>query len=513
MRPVTAPGADRPQPRRRGHGAVHDLVGTVATSVVVTLALVISTRILAEALGPDGYGAYSVARRVLQVVLEASTVPFGIAIARAVAMAPSTDGERDAAVSGLMGVLAVAAPVGFVLAAFPSAIARLAFGDAAYARVIVAVAVLFAGYVGYSVLYAYHRGRRMMRAANLWQMIVQGATPLVVAVLAIDRPAVSFVLVALAVPLFAGTFQTAGMAWRSLRQQAWRRLVEAARSLTRFALPRIPTGFALGAIYGVGPFLAGNAGALAQAGYIAAGQSLLGLMQVGSEGFGLIALPRVARAIADGRHDELRAGLASLLAFTRDFGLYMTLHLWIWGDRLVYALLGPQFGEAVLVVRVVLLAAIPSLAYTLLRSVVDAADERAINTRNLMWAACVGAPLSGVAMLAGNIGVWLAAAFVTALVVLCALTVRSVTTRLEVALPAGGLGATVALTVGTGAVAMAVHAMTRHMTGWLPFVIAAAFEAVCLVGYVAVMWRFGTPWVTDAVGRLRAAFAPVTSVR
>ena len=69
-----------------------DIVLTTITSIVVIISMIFVTRLLATGLGPEGFGAYCLARRIVSFIIPFSTLSMGVALTRYVAI--STDDEK-----------------------------------------------------------------------------------------------------------------------------------------------------------------------------------------------------------------------------------------------------------------------------------------------------------------------------------------------------------------------------------------------------------------------------------
>src|SRR4029453_4844619 len=108
---------------------------------------------------------------------------------------------------------------------------------------------------------------------------------------------------------------------------------------------------------------------------------------------------------------------------TCHLGSFATLQLLLWTDVIVRAWLGERYLPGTPIIRIVLVAAVPYLGYTMLRAVIDALDERAMNTRNMLWALCITLAASVVLGLAGLGGLGLAIAGTLGLLVLGVLSV------------------------------------------------------------------------------------------
>src|SRR5439155_26708163 len=62
---------------------------------------------------------------------------------------------------------------------------------------------------------------------------------------------------------------------------------------------------------------------------------------------------------------------------------FATLQLWLWSGEMTRIWLGPQYDDAVPVIRVIVIGVLPYLLFVTLRSIIDAIEEKAVNTTNL----------------------------------------------------------------------------------------------------------------------------------
>lgn len=362
---------------------IKDIVVTTIASAITTVSAVIVTRLLAEGLGPERFGAYSLSRRVLATAAPFTLMGMNLAITRYVAISDDNKSQNVYLLSGLLlgtipGILLFF--IGLILRNF---FARLIFQDETYAPLFSVTLLLIVGYTFYIVLYAYYRGSGRINRANLWQIGVIGVGPVIVAGTLAQSGRVDIIVLFMALLFFTATLPLGYYTGNIIRNSAGITLVPPARELLEYGLPRVPAGLALAGIWAVGPFLASYVGTLKDAGYLAAGQSVLMMVEGSIVAFGLVALPKVARLAVSGNREFLRVGITDMLAFILHLGLYATLHLFLWADQIVLILLGSQYQEAIPLMQIILLAMVPYLSYVLLRSIVDAIEKKAINTTNL----------------------------------------------------------------------------------------------------------------------------------
>jgi O-antigen/teichoic acid export membrane protein len=480
---------------------IHDVALTGVVSAVTMVSLIMVTRWLAHSLGPDGFGAYGLARRTLSWVTELTTVPVGIALARYVATTESDETREAYRRAGILYgflpnllLLLVA-----VVAARP--IATLLFRDPAYAGLSAATGLLVVGMATYSVVFAWYRGIGDMRSANAWQLWTLAIGPALCALLLRDRGHVSWIVAAMGGAALAGLVPIAG--WLRKGATATRARLE---ELLRYGVPRMPSGIAFGGLLAVGPFLAPYAGSLREAGFLVAGQSLMRVVEGGTSAFGLVALPRFAAFRAQRRDAFVRDRVAEIVSMATHLGVFATVTLALWTPEIVVTWLGPEYMVAVPLIRVPLIATAPYLMYALLRSVTDALDDRAVNARNLAISAIVTTGLSAGALAAGRGVFALAVAGAVGFFVLALLTVAHLRRMLGFDLRSLGLGATLAVNAIAGVLSALAHrALASRLSDTAALAAGIALALVLFIlATLALRW-LQLPWVREVEARIRSA--------
>ncbi|MCG3117563.1 MAG: lipopolysaccharide biosynthesis protein [Candidatus Manganitrophus sp. SA1] len=364
---------------------IRDLFETAVVSVVTIFCLIMVTKLLAEGLGAERFGAYVLSRRVLSMIDPLVTLAMGVAVTRCIAMSRDEGTQTTYLGAGLLlGVLPafLVLVVGWSLA---TPFAQLLFRDGIkYHALFIATLCLIVGYSFYVILYAYYRGIGKMWQANLWQASVIAIGPLVIAWLFARSGSVELIVFLMAglllcsmVPLVKLMLQA-----RVFREKRAIFLIKI-KDLGRYGLPRVPGSFAFGGLLAVGPLLAPYIGSLRDAGYLVASQSILRVVEGGTEAFGRAAFPWVTQVFSKGGKEALKDRVADLMSFILYVGLYGTIHLLIWSKPLTLTWLGREYIDAVLPVRVTLIALLPYLAFVTLRTIVDAVEVRAITTVSL----------------------------------------------------------------------------------------------------------------------------------
>ena len=380
-----------------------DIASTTATSVVTIVSLVLSTRFLAQGLGPEEFGAYSLARRVLAALVPFSTLIMGVALTRYISLSQSDYARYGYLVSGFLLATISTLIIVLVSSLGSQYLVALIFHHDKYSSLFFATLFMLPGYTCFTVLYAFYRGQGAMGKANLWQLGLMGVGSLLIA-WGYSRSGRADLIVLLLGGLLMVT--VIPLAYHGLI--AVRQLVRGGnldirskmQQLLRYALPRTPGGLALGGILTMGPFLAPYFGTMKEAGYLIVSQSILRIIMPGIAAFGLVVLPKTTQLFSEGREDILEDRISDILIFVFHIGLFTTLHITVWSDKIILIWLGPQYQEALPLMRVSLIATAPYIAYVMLRSIIDSVDEKAVNTRNILSSFVVGLLVS--VLLAGS---------------------------------------------------------------------------------------------------------------
>lgn len=361
---------------------IRDLLGTFVTSVVTVLCLVLITRLLAEGLGAERFGAYSLARRIVSTLDPLVTLAMGVTLTRYVAMSCNQEKRAGYLFAGIFLGVIPAITVLCLGLIFAEPLAQLLFRDGAtYQYLYMATLCLIVAYSFYIVLYAYYRGIGWMYQTNVWQVSVIGIGPLGIAWIFARSGSVELIVLLMAGFLACAMLPLAKHA--VLARRCWdaeKVFLVSVRELVRYGLPRVPGGLAFGGILAVGPLLAPYFSSLKETGYLVVGQMILRVIEGGTEAFGRAAFPRVAKVFSAGGKEALKDSVADLVSLIFHVGLYGSIHLLIWSGPLVLTWLGSEYSEAIPLIRVTLLALVPYLAFVTLRSVVDAVEVKAVTT-------------------------------------------------------------------------------------------------------------------------------------
>jgi O-antigen/teichoic acid export membrane protein len=483
---------------------VRDVLISGLTALLTMGSLVLVTGWLAAGLGPAMFAVYALSRRAVSVAAAVGPAPLALALARAQA-STLTERNRDAYLwAGTL--LALVAGVVLVVAgaAFPSFWARLLLTDARYASVWLAILAMVAGNLVYSLVFAHLRGTSEIISANLWQLWALAVGPIVVVGLTSSREPVTVILMLLAAVSATASFPLARWLTRAVRRGVRPADVQLPlRALLRYSVPRIPGAAALACLSALGPFLAPYFGDLREAGYLVAAQSVLRVAEVGTAGFGLVVLPKVSALQARQQEHFLRERVEDLVGLVLHLGLFAACQLAIWAPEIVRVWLGTAYHEAAPVVRALLVALVPYLGFTLLRSVIDGIEERPVNVWNLYAALAVTTVLSLVAGVAGFGAVGLALASAAGFAVAGALTVSFLRQTLRFSGLNIHAGTALVFNLGAGLLVVLCRWLLLGRLGPVGMLTVGAVLTVgLLVGYLLVLRRHRVRWVEEIEARL-----------
>jgi O-antigen/teichoic acid export membrane protein len=401
------------------------------TELGVTIAGILLLKLAASLLGVVGFGEYALSRRAIGLLYLPLVMGLGIAapryiaIARSGAVAGYSEGHFAIATltAGLLPPLAIAA----LLNLMPATGSLILFGTTDLARLVPPSTIALAGLTVHGMVYAIYRGRSEMNFANTMQLLNLGVVPLAAfglvshdAAAILRATGIGWLAVSIAGMLHVLYRERAGLAgFRETKQHL--------SVLLRFGLPRVPGEFALVGLFAIPALIAVRAHGVAAAGQFSAALSVLTMASGAFAPVGLVVLPRASAQAAAGDIPGVRRLVARLLAG----GILLAVAGVALGEVIIPPFIhwyfGADFLPAVPVFRICLLGAIPYAVYILMRSILDAIDVKAVNSRNLILSLAAVVLLS----LVNRSIIWMSWSLVASLTLLGALTLRDTYARLR----------------------------------------------------------------------------------
>ena len=379
---------------------LRDLLTTSFTSFSVTLSLIFVTQFLAKGLGPEEFGAYSLARRLV-----ANTAPFvilsmGVSLRRYVAMSDDKIEQASYIISSLIatGSMLIVFLVASVLAG--NQLSHLIFQKEAYTGLYYSSLFFIGGYCIWVITSSFLFGMQKIQKANVLQLLIVALLPLLITFVFAKEKNAAWILACMGIGYWLSFFVLISEIIK-IRGVSLKGISTSFLTLIRYGVPRIPGDFAFAGLFTLGPFLASYFGSLKDAGFFVIGQYVFRIMEAGIIAFGMVALPKIAQWVAKGKDAYLKENIENLLIMIFQLGIFLTVHAFLWSKEILLFWLGPDYFGAVPVMRILIIALAPYLGYVMLRSVVDAVEVRAINTLNLFVSLSVAAAISIILQYAG----------------------------------------------------------------------------------------------------------------
>jgi O-antigen/teichoic acid export membrane protein len=109
-----------------------------------------------------------------------------------------------------------------------------------------------------------------------------------------------------------------------------------------------------------------------------------------------ILLPKISNMIAQGREKEIKESLNFLIGAIIQCSIFLCIQLMIFANVIVKYWLGSEFLEALPVMRIIFLSILFYIFYVVIRSVLDAAKVKPLNTINLFISLVVYLIIGGI---------------------------------------------------------------------------------------------------------------------
>ncbi len=379
---------------------LRNIVTTTITSLITIISMIFIMRFLAKGLGPEEFGAYSLARRIISNFVPLATLSVGIALARYIAMTNEKRLQSSYIFASFILAGATLVLISIIAVSASKQLSYLIFHSNEYLKLYYASFFLLVGYSIFIIVYSYFRGLQKFNAANSLQLGLMAILPLVISYNFAYRkdPSLIIFLMGLAfhlslIPLVLIIIKTKLPRLSSIKSSI--------KSVLKYSIPRVPAGFALAGLLTLGPFLASLILGLEEAGYFVIGQSVFRVMESAIVGFGLVALPKISQLLAEDNVEFLKVKIEDILIMIFQLGLFVTIHTFIWSKEIVLVWLGPEYIASVPIMKIIILSLGPYLGYVILRSIVDAVEVRAINTLNLSLSLVFAAVISIIFIYAG----------------------------------------------------------------------------------------------------------------
>lgn len=411
-----------------------DYLTTFAAEALVVASALLAYRVVAVGYGPVGFAEYAIARRSLTLFLPLCVVGLDVALPRLVAY--SIELRPSATRSYLLAAVPIAAAglalTSLTILLFPDVVSRLFFGSAELATLVIVLPLMLAGATSHVLLYGHLRGRSHIVQANLLMVANHAMVPLLMVLMGgpLER-----VLASIGV----GWIVVTAVAFAATERSATD-IAPLSRDLARIGVRRVPGDMVQLLFFALPVILTAQIGGLAEAGVVAFGITALGMIGSSLTPVGFVMLPLAARMMGRGSMADLRIHVVDMLRIVGPMVVLGVVALEVFAEEIVVGYLGPEFSGSTAYLRLILLGAVPWGVHIVLRSIVDARHERAVNARNLTISFVVFVLVAALGVgLDGGVGGVLVG-FVIGLVTIGALTLAESYRALRTSAPAMDAG-------------------------------------------------------------------------
>lgn len=360
-----------------------NILQTFITEALVLSGFLIVYRLILQNFGTEGVGEYSLIRKVANFTQPVLILGLVIGLPRYLAMSKDEEQRGLYIKSGFFVVISLTVLFLAIVNVFRVYFAKIFFGDIAYTNLVLPFSVLLMGLVIHGLVYSYFHGLLLVKTFNFLKLVNLLLVPIFVIIFLKNIPisqvitliGVSMIMVAIlfSLPFIKTLFISSD----------YLQLKNSLKNLFHYSLPRVPGDFGLAGLFALGPVFAAHLTNMKEVGYLSVSQSLLrGVCGILAP-LGIILLPKVSQLTAQGKQSTVKENLDLLIPAISQCSIFICIQLFIFTDILIKHWLGPQFLDAIAVMRITLLAMFFYTFYITMRSILDAVNFKALNTINI----------------------------------------------------------------------------------------------------------------------------------
>lgn len=477
---------------------------TSFATVVVAICQILLIRVIAKGLGPEELGVYTLVRRTVAVLLPFTSLSIGIGLTRYIALYRGEE-KNIASILPAAVILSSIWCLMVVASLFPfsALLSKLVFDNEGREIFFKLILFLLVGENFYVSLYGYYRGRQMMMHANISNMLLMGILPVTTVILLINAHNLSYVIYGIGTFFFISLFILLPIIVNGIRMTNWNEFIVIKKKLLAYSIPRIPGGVALTLIFTFGVLASPYFGGIVNAAYMSIGIWIFSFLSEATGAFGMVILPKAAKFIGSGREDDLKSKLRPICDFIFCIGLFMFMQLLITLDFIIFIWLGPEYSEAVIIARIMICAMIPYFFYTMMRSIIDAVEIRAINTYNVYISLLITIISSFLLIKAGVGFSALAIGFDAGLISLGLLTCFYIKRRYHIKLLCNNFSLVLFMNILFCLLVYLVkYEKMSNQFSYQNFALIVLLEMILGIVYIVALKKTGSPWISEVLCRI-----------
>jgi len=376
-----------------------DISLTFITEAAVLIAFFFIYRLIAKNFGPEGVGEYSLVKKVIGFLQPLLLLGLWVGLPRYIAMAK--DEEQRSSYIKAGGLTVATATFVFLIFVnlFKDYFAKIFFGTTNYSNLVLPFSLFLAGLTLHTLIYSYFRGRLLVKTFNSLQIVNLALVPIGILIIFRNITIENLItLIGITTFIIAFVFSLFFIKEFFIHIEK-QQLKNSLKGLLRYSLPRVPGDFVLAGLFSLGPIFAAHFSSIKEVGYLSVSQSLVNAMGAAIAPFGLILLPKVSNLISNGKEKIIKENLNLFIPALIQCSIFLCFQLIIFTDAIIKFWLGPEFLVAVPTVRIMSISLIFYPFYVGVRSILDAAKVKPINTINLFTSLGVFLIIGGILLL------------------------------------------------------------------------------------------------------------------
>lgn len=479
-----------------------NLSQTFIVSVISIISNILVLRLLTQALGPEEFGAYSLARKIVYISFPFITLSMGVALPRYISLHIYDDKKKSFFIAGCIlsiGLSMIIVSLAFLLG---EPITEVIFLSDERLGLFKATLFMLMGVSIFTIVYASYRGQQNWKEANLLQLLSVVVGPVVTGILALRMKDTTFVILSMALFYYLALISLFRQFFSSYSKTSFREIKKAFRELLSYGLPRTPGDIALAGLLSFGVFVAPYFGSLKDAGYFLVGQSLFPIMDGFVVAFGLVMLPKVAQYVGTGEEDFLKGKINDIISFIFQIGLFVSIQLYLITDNIIPVWLGDGYKEAIPLMMLLVPALVPYLAYVMLRSIIDAVEKRALNTMNLCISLGITAATSLLFAIAGFGVFGLAIGMTVGMITLGGLSLFFLVRKYQLSLDNLQIVNIVVLNLIFAAIIVLVKNVLGNINLEIRLIAILISQVFLLLVYITILRRIRVTWLYEIEKRI-----------
>lgn len=333
-----------------------DVLLTFLTEASIILMFLMVFHLLAVHYGPEVVGQFSLVKRNIRFLLPFLQFGLVLGIPRYISLS-SEPSEKAVYILGgcLVVVLLTVVFIGMILSG-KSFFAQVFLGGGLNQSLVFPLTLLLTGMVFHTLLYAILRGKLLVKWLNLLNFLNVGLVPLTLVYL-FPRMSLEGLINIMGLATLSITLMLAIFLSRNfLVPIEWGIFLPRLKELVLFSFPRFLTCLLHASFYSLPVILAAHYLNISEVGYLSVSLSLLSAIGSAIAPLIVILLPKVGEMLAANREYAVRQNLKFLMGALIQSGLFVCVQMVIFCDVIIQYWLGPDFGEAVVVARLILLS-------------------------------------------------------------------------------------------------------------------------------------------------------------